>query len=487
MANVIFVLSDSLNRHFLPIYGNDWVTAPNISRLAERSVTFEQHYTASAPCMPARRDLWTGCIEFPWRYWGPAEPYDELLPHLCRKAGVATQMFTDHYHYWEVGGTGYHSEFDGCEMIRGHEYDYWISDPSLTFDEPRRMLKERWGHSKVYLKNRSRFRTEADFPSPKTMAAACEWLDRNHAHGPFLLAVECFDPHEPFHVPPPYDTMYGPPVENETYWPRYGKADAYEPDVLRRIRHLYAGKITMLDTWLGRLLDRLDKYRLWDDTLVILTTDHGHYLGEHNALGKPYVGVWQTLFHIPLIIHMPGGPEGKRIQALSLAVDLTATMCDFLGLTRSRPSHGRSLLPVLRGEKDSVRDWALMGYWGQSVGITDGKWKLHQAPVPENQPLFMYGVQLQKLRGHVPLTEGVEVGRFVPYAPDALVLKNPARLELGEEQRKSMLFDITSDEGETSDLIEEQLEEAERMRRMLRGAFEEIRVPDEQYIRLGLK
>jgi len=84
--NAIFILADSLNRHFLPLYGNGWVQAPNISRLAARGVTFTNHYTGSAPCMPARRDLWTGCLEFPWRPWGACETFDEHLGALCEKS-----------------------------------------------------------------------------------------------------------------------------------------------------------------------------------------------------------------------------------------------------------------------------------------------------------------------------------------------------------------------------------------------------------------
>lgn len=484
--NVVFVLTDSLNRHFLSLYGNDWVKTPNISRLAERGVAFEQHYTGSAPCMPARRELWTGNHEFPWRPWGCRELFDEHLALLCRQKKIPSHMVTDHYHYWEEGGTGYHTEFEGCDMIRGQEYDYWCSDPCISADKNQRMTRERYGHSYRHLKNASLMKKEEDFSSPKTFATACEWLDRNHAHGPFFLAVECFDPHEPFHVPPPYDTMYGEPVENETYWPLYGRADRYEPKVLERIRQFYAGQVTMLDTWLGRLLDRLDKYRLWDDTLVVFTTDHGHYLGEHNALGKPHVPPYQTLFNIPLIIHLPGGPENKRSAALSTAVDLPATCVDALGLERKRPGHGRSLLPILRGEKETVRDKTIMGYWGKDVGLTDGRWKLLQPPVAGNRPLSLYGIDIKTMRGSYHLAEGTKIGRFIPHAGDELVLQIPQQSKFVSELQKPALFDLKNDPGETHDLFEEQPETAAAMQRKLVEALQEIGAPAEHLERLGL-
>ena len=76
--NLLYITLDSLNRHFLPCYGNDWVQTPNIDRLAAR-VVFDHHYAGSLPCMSARREMWTGTEEFWWRWWGPLEPWDRTL------------------------------------------------------------------------------------------------------------------------------------------------------------------------------------------------------------------------------------------------------------------------------------------------------------------------------------------------------------------------------------------------------------------------
>ena len=99
----ILILSDSLNRHYLSPYGNSWVQAPNIQRFAERSITFDNHWIGSAPCMPARRDILTGRLHFLERDWGGLEPFDIPFPHLLRdEAGVYCHMETDHYHYFHV-------------------------------------------------------------------------------------------------------------------------------------------------------------------------------------------------------------------------------------------------------------------------------------------------------------------------------------------------------------------------------------------------
>src|SRR5579872_1835208 len=127
--NVVFILMDSLNRHFLNAYGNEWVKTPNIDRLAARAVVFDKHYIGSMPCMPARHDIWTGSLEFLWRPWGPVDPGEVTLPMRLRRK-VVTQLVTDHYHFFEKGGETYHVDFDGWEFIRGHENDPWVTQPN---------------------------------------------------------------------------------------------------------------------------------------------------------------------------------------------------------------------------------------------------------------------------------------------------------------------------------------------------------------------
>ena len=101
---VVLVLFDSLNRHLLGAYGGTRIKTPNFDRLAQRTMTFEKHYTGSLPCMPARRDMQTGRLSFLHRSWGPLEPFDNSFPEMLFKHGVYSHLVTDHYHYWEDGG-----------------------------------------------------------------------------------------------------------------------------------------------------------------------------------------------------------------------------------------------------------------------------------------------------------------------------------------------------------------------------------------------
>ncbi|HUX51427.1 MAG TPA: sulfatase-like hydrolase/transferase, partial [Spirochaetia bacterium] len=122
----MFIIMDSLNRHYLSCYGGQGVRTPNIDRLAARGVVFDNHYSGSLPCMPARRDMMTGRLNFLEAPWGPIEPWDDCLPNLMRTgSGTYSHMITDHYHYFHSGGEVYHTLFDSYEFERGQEGDRW--------------------------------------------------------------------------------------------------------------------------------------------------------------------------------------------------------------------------------------------------------------------------------------------------------------------------------------------------------------------------
>ena len=119
---------DTLCRHFLPNYGNEWVIAPNFERLAKRSIQFENFYVGSMPCMPARREMHTGRYNFLHRSWGPLEPFDDSMPSILHDNGVHSHKVTDHLHYWEDGGATYHQRYTTFDLVRGQEGDKWKGD-----------------------------------------------------------------------------------------------------------------------------------------------------------------------------------------------------------------------------------------------------------------------------------------------------------------------------------------------------------------------
>jgi len=488
--NVICILLDSLNRHFLPAYGNDWVKTPNLDRLAQRAATFTQNYIGSMPCMPTRRDLWTGTIEFPWRPWGSLEPYDNPLPRVLKQDGVMTMLVSDHYHLWEAGGENYHVDFEGWEFIRGHENDPWATEPAAGPAEVRGALTPR------YRRNMARFSREEDYLSPRTLRTAAEWLELNHdAHDRFFLMVDEFDPHEPFHVPPPYDTMYDPDYTGPFFvWPNYGRPEYTEAEI-RHIRAQYAGKVTMADRWLGRLLDRMDDFKLWDNTMLIVMTDHGHFLGEHGWFGKPPCPQYEAIAHRPLFIHMPGEVcSGRRIGGLSTTVDLHATILDAYGITPPGPCHGRSLLPLFDGEQQ-VRDSVLYGWFGGHMQVTDGRCTyIRGAKTESNGPLNIYTNRWSTAPWwRIPMPDSrYRCGDFIPHAQGMPMGCMPVDDDIKRQLHcppeaivgGDFLFDTSKDPNERENLVGTELEQ--EYIALMRRSMQEIGVPQEQYERLGL-
>ena len=390
-ANVVMVLLDSLNRHMIGAYGGGEFATPNLDRLAAQSVRFEKHYTGSLPCIPARHDLLCGAWDFLWRPWGSIEIWEESITAALGRAGVTSVLFSDHPHLFEVGGENYHTDFSAWDYQRGHESDPWRSRPDPSWAGAPDFGRG-WTN---YDNSRGWFGSEEDFPGPRTMAAAAEWIRRDAPkHDRFFCFVDEFDPHEPFDTPEPYASMYDPDwLGPHLIWPPYTDR-GLERGVLderqaRQVRASYGAKLTMIDHWLGRLIDAVDEAGLADRTAFIVCTDHGHYLGEKDVWGKPAVPVYETLGHIPLLIRWPGTPAHAS-DALTTNVDLFATVADTFGVTVEQRTHGRSLVPLIEGIDASVRDWLLTGVWGREVHLVTDRYKYCRAPAGDNAPISMW-------------------------------------------------------------------------------------------------
>lgn len=501
--SVIVIQLDSLNRHFLPTYGCDWIKVPVLTDFARRSAVFNNHFTGSLPCMPARREIWAGTEEFWWRGWGPLEPWDQPIAYLARQSGITSQLITDHYHFFEWGSHSFYHDFDGYEFIRGHELDNWRTKPLNSIPAwAERMVDVRGEHALTYLRNVQDFQGEADFFAPKVMSATADWLDENHELEQFYLHVDCFDVHEPFHVPEPYLSMYtdaDPEVYNP--WPRYGRVDrgsfALSEDEIAWIRAQFAGKLTMVDTWLERVFDRLERYDLLARTCVIISTDHGHYLGENGWMGKPDAPLYHTLCHIPLIVwHPAGAHNGAYVDATTQTVDLYATTLDLLGITplESKHIHSRSFAPILTGQRTAHRDYAVYGYANKLVGITQGDWTLLRSHEISGDDAYIYthnidnaawmGWQARQNRSytfdtvkpvHLP---GIDLPvwqvQMDPHVPGESYIHPDHLFNNATDSRQEI--NLTTENADVLSLLED----------TLRSHATALRVPDEQFKRLRL-
>ncbi len=486
----ILILMDSLNRRFLNSYGNDWVQTPNIDRLAARGATFDNHYVGSLPCMPARRDMMTGRLSFLETPWGPIEPWDDCAPTILRQEkNVYTHLITDHYHYFHRGGGGYHYLFSSWEFLRGQEFDVW--HPLIDAgDAPEPdVLNARGLKNHAFRANRDpRFRDmnkEEDYPTVQCFQQAMEFVDLNHDQDNWHLHLEVFDPHEPFECPKEYLEMYGDDYEgNDYYFPHYmplGESDT--PEAVAHVRKRYAGSLTMADKWLGKLLDKMDEHDLWEDTTIILTTDHGHMLGEHGLWAKNYMLVYQELAHIPMVVWGPNVEAGSRIEALTTTVDLMPTLLELHGASIPEHRHGKSMVHLF--DKDEPHhESVLFGYFGKDVNYTDGK-RLYCRQPEENATVYAHTANLGEFGWNLEMKQNAETGRFLKHGHGI----PQYRVEHGSSRHRDApdfnpIYDLESDYVQETPIRDEKLEA--ELASKLKAKLEEFEAPDCQFTRLNL-
>ncbi|WP_127581694.1 sulfatase [Paenibacillus koleovorans] len=480
----IFLLMDSLNRHYLNAYQSSWVQTPNIDRLAARGAVFENHYAGSLPCMPARREMMTGRLNFLESRWSPLQPYDETYPQLLRdQASTYTHMITDYYHYFEAGGAGYHTPFNTWEFMRGQEGDAWhprVQDPEVPVYRGKNRRQDWVNRTQMDLER------DEDYPTPQCFRRGIDFLEHNHDQENWLLHLEVFDPHEPFLCPQKYRDLYSDSWKGAYHfdWPPYAPVDSnYEDqDAIEHIRKCYAGTLTMADVWLGKLLDIMDQLDLWKDTTVILTTDHGHLLGEHGYWAKNYMFDYQRLVHIPLIVYKPEAPmNGRRVSALTTTIDLMPTLLDLHGAHPSDSVQGKSIVHLL--ERDEPHhDAVLYGYFGKDVNMTDGRYTYCRQPLP-GAPAYHHTAAPVVGQKKLELYEHADFGRYLPYTPMRVYrVPEPSRNHHNAPDHH-LLYDIAHDPEQSSPIRDTALEEqfASKLLDLLRR----YQAPDWQYARIG--
>lgn len=499
----IFVLFDSLNRHLLAPYGGSRIPTPNFARLAGRSATFERHYVGSLPCMPARRDMQTGRLSFLHRSWGPLEPFDNSFPELLHTAGIYSHLVTDHFHYFEDGGATYHTRYDSYEFVRGQEGDPWKAMVQPPWERLREIYHERQLSQSTRHKfrrnivNREFIRDEKDFPSVKCFAAGLDFLDQNRDADGWLLQIETFDPHEPFTAPERFrenfKTGWNGPIRD---WPRYGRVDEL-PEECEELRANYYAVVSLCDALLGKLLDYFDAHDLWRDTALLVTTDHGFLLGEHDFWAKNRMNMYEEIVHIPLFVHDPRRPTGAgaRRSALTQTTDLTSTFLDLFDVPAAAEMEGHSFLQLLEADR-AIRRGALFGYFGGAINVTDGRYTYHRFPPDlRSQELYQYTLMPThiwerftpeelagaSLAASFAFTKGVPVLK-VPVIERSPMFDNYGPGALLESETR--LYDLADDPGQESPLVAPDIEKA--MVSLMRDLMRANDAPPEAFARIGL-
>jgi arylsulfatase A-like enzyme len=503
----VFLLFDSLNRHALSCYAQEAPPTPNFERLARRSVVFDRHFVGSLPCMPARRDIQSGRLNFLHRGWGPLEPFDHSIADMLRGAGVCTHLVTDHYHYFEDGGFGYHGRYSSWEFVRGQEKDKWrppIAPAAEAFAARYHELQHDFApadlHGKLpYYLNRDYLEASGTFPLTQCFDSGCAFLDAHHADDGWLLHLECFDPHEPFFAPERFLADRPELLGGRIFdWPSYGRVGDLAPALVDELRARYHALVAACDDELGRLLDAFDRHDLWRDTWIVLSTDHGLLLGEKQFLGKNRPPFYNEVAHIPLLIAPPAtaGIAPRRSGTLTQTIDIAPTLLEIFGLPVPAEMTGRSLVPVLAHDDPSRADGGIVfGQFGAAINWTDGRHAYFLYPhEPFEADLFQYTLMPTHMRTFFEAGEfaDAELVPPLPFTRGYPVLKLPLRRDAKANMTRryplldarTVLFDLAQDPDQRTPIQDDALEA--RIRRDIAAALARNDAPAELYARYGL-
>ena len=421
--NVIVVMFDSLRRDYCGAYGHvslegglqdRAISTPALDAFARRSTVFDRAYVNSHPTGPFRRDVWTGVIEFPHRGWGPILPQDVTYARLMGEQGIVSMLIGDTYPLMDAtytiqrsytvappGNSGnYQSWFTGWHLVRGHQSDrWWPSQREVTLPCAAEKIRGGAHRMELYFQENAGRRFERDWSTAQVFQRAADWLEENYrrAEG-FCLWVDSFTPHEPFDPPPWYVEMYDPGYQgDEVIFPQYGSTEYLTGAELNHVKALYAGNVSLADRWFGHMMDTVGNLGLLDNTVIVVVSDHGHLFGDHGMIGKPGLQagpdglLWDGIADIPLMIYAPQTEPGRRTDALVQAVDLFPTLLEAAGVKAPPGIDGHSLLPLVRGRADGVREWGIYGRYGDTVNVTDGRYTLflhHPERHPGSSRLF---------------------------------------------------------------------------------------------------
>jgi arylsulfatase A-like enzyme len=382
--NVLVIVIDTLRAdHAL---GNAART-PNIDALAREGISFTRTYPEAMPTVPARNSLLGGRRVFPFRGWfdrrgliqmpgwEPVADVPTTFTSTLRQAGYWTGYVTDNpFLGFSRPYEQFRQSFDlfvkrggqiggRSDGVSPKQIDHWVHpatrDPK-TVDRVRQ-----------YIANADYAHDESKSFAASVFGSGVEALD-TAARGrrPWALVVDTFEPHEPWTPPSRYLDLYGEPGYRgaEPGMPRYGRVESWlapaeAPQVLRRMRALYAAEVTMTDRWLGALLEHLNGLGLDRETVIVLAGDHGFQLGERGWTGKISTALHPELIRVPLVVVDPerrrAGTTSSYRASLHDVGRTILTMCD---VRRPPGMEGADLSRLFRGALPPERDLSWGGY-----------------------------------------------------------------------------------------------------------------------------
>jgi arylsulfatase A-like enzyme len=395
--NVLVLVVDTLRADH--VYG-DRARTPNMEALMRQGLRFTRFHPEAMPTVPFRNSLLSGRRTWPWRGWHdwpglldapgwePIESVQASLLPVLRRAGYWTGYVTDNpFLGFAPPYRGLRSRMDRFTARGGQlggsgrgvpdkQLYHWLH-PALRAD-----AKIRTRVRKFLASADEYWRDESRSFAARVYTSGVEALNVAATQRPFALVVDTFEPHEPWTPPRKYINLYGDPDYRgrEPGMPRYGKIGYYvegreQRRLLERMRALYAAEVTMTDHWMGVLLDRLQALRLDRETIVVLTSDHGFFLGEHGWTGKISVALHPALIRTPLVIVDPARRRaGDATDYPAQSHDVAPTLLSMAGVRAPSAMDGIDLSRMFRGRRP--RNRLAYGGYANTLFAYDGRWKL---------------------------------------------------------------------------------------------------------------
>ncbi len=366
--NVLFITLDQFRADSFGAAGHPLVATPTLDRLARGGVRLARHYSQAAPCAPGRAALYTGTYQMNNRVVANGSPlanrFDNVA-RLARRGGYVPTLFG----YTDQGLDP--AQAQGVDDPRLDSYDgilpgfvlgHYLPESQATWVEYLRDL----GYD-VPFGWEPALRGESERPAEHSLTGFLtgkflEWLEEQESG--WFAHVSFLRPHPPYAAAGEYATLYDPadvdlpiaPVEPDERHPLHeiamgvkASAAPRDEDDMRHLRAQYYGMITEVDFQLGRIVERLDQRGEFNDTLIIVTSDHGDQLGDHGLIEK--LGFFPQSYHILGLWCDPRSPNaGHVVEGFTENVDIAPTLADALGLEVPAQFDGRVLTPLLRGD-----------------------------------------------------------------------------------------------------------------------------------------
>ena len=389
--NVICICLDTFRADMVgPGQKLSHVATPYLDDFASGAVVFDRAFGEGQPTLQMRRSALTGRRSFPWRFnfdkrgnwhhapgWHKIPPDQDTLAEMLLDRGYMTGLVADTYHMFK-STMNYVRGFATYDFVRGQESDNWrfgsLSDIEAAMKRHVRQPIDWDRHATLiqYLFNQ-RFRaSEEDYQCARVFRRAAEWLDENAGNAPFFLWVDSFDPHEPWDPPKEYADKYCPGYEGLDFiMPGAAhEGDGPTPEETERTKALYFGEVTLVDRWVGHLLEKVDQLKLWDRTIVMVTSDHGTQVLDHGSFGKGGNKLQAFNTRLNWMVRHPE-VEPRHASGLVQSHDMLPTIMGLLKVPCDQVD-GVDVWPLATGQEEAVRDHAVIGWAGFSSGAAGG-------------------------------------------------------------------------------------------------------------------